>query len=477
MTLRRLSGVDSAFLAAERPGNPLHMMGMVILDPSGFPDGYTFEAFRHLFSQRLADLAPLRRRLLEVPGQLALPFWLEDAPIDLDVHFRRAAVPAPGSPRELATMAAEMAERPLERDRPLWEIVIVEGLEGERLALIAKLHHAMMDGIAGVQLMASLITTSPEYREPPRRSARSEPARVPGPLELLTRSVQWLLREPLRAASAAAHTARSSWERAKTQANEPDAPAPQVRKSWLNVPITKHRTVAYTSLPLGRVKGLAHAGSATVNDVILTVVGGAVREYLEARDVMPDDPLVAAVPMALRTEGDDDKRSNAVTSVSCSLVTDVPNAAVRLRAIRDAMKSRKRSRGSTVGGDLAAWAEVPSPFVFSLLSSAYVDLHIADRIDPPCNLVVSTVPGPPEPLYLFGSRIEAIYPLGPIYAGVALNVTAMSSCDSVDFGLVACRGRMPDLWDLVDALPGALEDLARALDDRPEDTERTSTGG
>jgi diacylglycerol O-acyltransferase len=465
MTLKRLSGIDTAFLAAERPGYPLHMMAVLILDPAEFPGGYSFEAFRDLMSERLDALGPLRRQLVEVPGSLAFPFWLEDAPIDIDLHLRRAAVPSPGGPRELSEMAAEMLERLLDRDRPLWEMVLVEGVEGGKVALLAKLHHAMMDGMAGVKLMASLFATSSELAPAPPRS-KSTLARVPGGLELLARSVPWLMREPLRVANAAAQTARSSWNRSRSAAREPDAPELLVPRSWLNVPITAHRAVAYTHLPLARVKELAHGARATVNDVILTVVAGALRVYLAARDALPDEALVAGVPMAVR--GDDDDRSNAVTSVAVGLATDTQDPAARLYAIRDAMASRKRARGSTVGDDLAAWAEViTSPFVFSLLTEAYIDLHLAERMDPICNLVVSSVPGPPTPLYLFGARLDGIYPLGPIYSGLALNVTAMSAHGSIDFGFVACRGRMPDLWDLVDGLPVALEELADALSTEP----------
>lgn len=473
MTLRRLSGLDTAFLAAERPGNPLHMMGVLILDPSEAPGGYSFETFRDLFSDRLHALKPLRRRLLEVPGRLAFPFWLEDADVDLDLHLRRAAVPAPGGPHEIAAMAAEMLERPLDRDRPLWEMVLVEGVEGGRLALLAKLHHAMMDGLAGVKMMASLLAPTPELLPPPPHSSKREPGRVPGGPELLLRSIPWLLGEPRRVANAASRSARSSWTRAWTSDREPHTPELHVPRSWLNAPITAHRAVGYQSLPLADVKKLAHAAGATVNDVVLTVVAGTLRRYLGARDVLPDEPLVAGVPMAVRGE-QDDERANAVTSVSVSLATDLADPADRLRAIRAAMAGRKRTRGSTLGEDLAAWAEVPSPFVFSLISEAYVDLHIAERMDPICNLIVSDVPGPPEPLYLFGSRVEAIYPLGPIYSGLSLNVTALSCCDSIDFGFVACRGRMPDLWDLVDGLPAALDELAKALGGPAQDAEQTS---
>ncbi len=460
MALERLSGLDSAFLAAERPGNPLHVMGLLILDPTTVPGGYRFEAFREFVAQRLPLLAPLRRRLVEVPGGLAHPYWIDEPAIDLDLHLRRAAVPSPGGPHELAQMAARMMERPLDRSRPLWEMELVEGLAGGRIALLAKIHHAMMDGLAGMKLMASLFSETSAL-EAPRSIAPRAPDQVPSRLRLLADAVPWLARQPWRATRASARTARSLLRRALSARGQPAAPALEVARSWLNVQITPQRAVAYTSLALADLRAVGEPFGATITDVLLALVSGALRRYLAARGVVPSAPLVAAVPIAVR--GQRDERANAVTSTSVSLADDLPDPAARLLQIRDAMAAGKRTRGSSVGEDLAAWANVPPPFVFSLLSDAYLDLHLAERMDPICNLVVSSVPGPPQALHLAGARLVGIHPLGPIYSGVALNVTAIGCADSLDIGLVACRGRMPDLWDLADAIPLALDELAAAV--------------
>jgi WS/DGAT/MGAT family acyltransferase len=201
---------------------------------------------------------------------------------------------------------------------------------------------------------------------------------------------------------------------------------------------------------------------ATVNDVLLAVIAGALHRYLEERGVLPPEPLVAAVPLTIRTD-EDDERSNAVTSVSVSLATDERDPSARLRLIRDAMTARKRRRGHTTGEQLMAWADVPPPFVFSLATRSYVDLGLAQRIDPICNLVVSSVPAPPASLYLGGARLLGIYPLGPIYSGMLLNITAIGCGADLHFGIVGCRKRMPDLWCLADAIPGALAELSESL--------------
>jgi diacylglycerol O-acyltransferase len=462
VALRRLTGVDSAFLAVERPGNYVHMMGLLVLDPSTIPGGYSFEGFRDFLASRLHALPPLRRRLLEVPGGLARPFWADVPPVDVDLdsHLHRAALPSPGGPREVATLAAEMLEQPLDRSRPLWEMVLVEGLDGDRVALLAKIHHAVMDGMAGVKLMASLFGTTPEIAAPPRAApGATDP--LPGRLELLAGAVPWLARQPLRAARAGAQSARAALRRALPGGAAPEAPEVRVPRSWMNVPVSPFRSVAYTSLPLADLRSAGRALDATLNDALLAVVGGALRRYLGERNQLPAESLAAGVPLAIREEDDD--RANAVTSVLVGLGTDEPNPATRLQAIHDAMVTQRRRRRSTLGEELSAWADVPPPFVFSLMTRAYVDLDLEARVDPLCNLIVSSVPGPPEPLYLAGARLDGIYPLGPIYSGVALNVTAMGCGDDMEIGLVACRKRMPDLWDLADGIPVALAELAEAV--------------
>jgi diacylglycerol O-acyltransferase len=470
MSLQRMSGVDSIFLAAERPGHHVHVMGVLILDPSTVPGGYSFQGFRDFAAARLPALTPLRRRLVEVPGGLANPYWTDAGEIDLDHHIRRAAVPSPGGPRELAAMASEMIERPLDRRLPLWEMLLVEGLAGGRVALLAKLSHAMMDGMAGVRLMASLFTTTPELAEPlPARAP--ETRRDPNPLELLAGAVPWLLRRPLRAAGAGLGTARGLLSRALSGRVAAPAPPVQTERCWLNTQLSPTRATAWVTLPLADVRAVGEAADSSVNDVLLAVVGGALRRYAEPRGVLPEAPLVAGVPVALRN---DEERANAVTSVAVGIGTDEPDPAARLRAIRDAMAEKKDRRGSTVGEGLLAWAEVPPPLLLSLVMRAYLDLDLEARFPPICNLVLSNVPGPPESLYLAGARLEAIHPLGPVFSGLALNITAMGCGDGLDVGLVACRRVVPDLWDLADALPEALAELRAALAGAPPRTGRAA---
>jgi diacylglycerol O-acyltransferase len=462
--VRRLSGLDTAFLAAERPGNLLHVMGIVVLDPTSVPGGYSFEGLRAFLEKRLHRVPPLRRRVVEVPGGLARPFWVEEPGLDLDLHLRRAAVPSPGGPRELAAMAAEIHARPLDRSRPLWEIHAVEGLEGGRVAILGKLHHATMDGMAGMRYMASLFSDTAELMEPPPAEA-IEPERVPGRIELLGGSVPWLLGQPLRVARAAALSARTRLRGAWRLGRAPErAPGPSASRTFLNAPTTPHRSVAWLALPLGELREVAREAGATLNDVLLASIGGALRAYLASSGVLPRVPLVAAVPVATRSEGDD--RANALTMSTVSLATDVADPAGRLRVIRRATTASKAGRSRGGADELAVWADVPPPLVMSLAARAYLGLGLADRLPPVCNLLVSSVPGPTVPLYFAGARIVGIHPLGPIYTGMTLNVTAVGGGESLDLGIVGDRGQLPDLWELADAIPAALAELRAVVRQR-----------
>jgi WS/DGAT/MGAT family acyltransferase len=463
MKLRRLTGLDTAFLVAETPGRYLHVMAILVLDPDTVPGGYSFGGFRKFVVDQLPLVPPLRRRLLEVPLGLARPVWAEDPEFEIDHHLRRAAVPEPGTLRELCEMAEEIEERPLDRGRPLWEMVVVEGLRDGNIAILAKLHHSMMDGMAGLRYMAALFTRDPEL-PPPARTAPVPPDPLPGAFDLLNGALPSIAGRPFQAARAGAHTFRllatAAWRRAtdRSAADEDDAP-PTVERSPLNGSISPYRRIACASLPLERVRAVARAGTATVNDVILAVVSGALRSFLERRGTRPRAPLVAAVPVSTRSEGDD--VANAISLFRVSLATHLEDSRARLEAIREATRvAKSKGKGARSGGlvgNVMEWSDVPAPLFFSIATLLYSE--VADRLPPLCNLVVSSVPGPQLPLHLGGARLVGLYPLGPIYEGMALNVTALTCQESVDIGLVACRRALPDLPELESALEAALVDL------------------
>jgi WS/DGAT/MGAT family acyltransferase len=271
----------------------------------------------------------------------------------------------------------------------------------------------------------------------------------------------------LRAARASIGTARrlaSSW-RPRAREAEAEESGVEIRHSWLNAGVSPYRSVAWCSLPLDELRSVGRTHGASINDTLLAVVGSALRRWAEDRFLLPDFPLVASVPIAIRDEGDE--RANAVSAVAVSLGTELRDPVARLESIRDATSVKKRDRGRSVGNEVAAWADVPPPLVFSLMSRAYVDLDLSSRVTPLCNLVVSSVPGPPDALYFCGARLEAIYPMGPVFSGMGLNVTAISCGDRMDVGLVACRKLVPDLRELAEGLADALAELNDASRSSP----------
>lgn len=460
MALRRLTGLDAIFLAGESANNPLHIMAILVLDPTTISGGYSFEGFRDFIVERLHLIPPLRRRLIEVPFGIDRPTWVEEPSIDVDYHIRRAAVPGPGGPQEVAALAAQIQERLLDRSRPLWEMVLVEGLTGGNIGLIAKLSHAMMDGAAGVRMMATLIDAQSEVK-PVEAAPLTEAERVPGSLELIARAIPSIARRPARMARLLAHAAQLQIDLWRSGDGTSDAAELEVPRTMLNARTTSRRAVATASLSLSEIKRIARHAGATVNDVLLAVTAGALRQYLVSRDALPEIPLVAGVPVSTHEEGD--QLANAYTSVFASLETHLEDPAERLRGIARSTGAAKSRQGKVGGGIIQEFADVPPPWVFAAVAALYSKVGIPDLMQPMCNVIVSNVAGPPTDLYFGGARLVDLYPLGPIFDGMALNITVMSIGDTLDLGIVACRDAVPDLWRLADALPASLGELREAV--------------
>jgi diacylglycerol O-acyltransferase len=472
----RLSGIDAAYLAAELPGNHLHLMAILRLDPTSVDGGYSFDRLRTFMQDRLPEIPPLRRRLVEVPFGIDRPRWVETHDIDLDLHIRRAALPTPGSARELAALASEINGRPLDRSRPLWEITVVEGLASGEIALIAKLHHAMMDGMVGVRYLAALLGSDGTRA---KKSGNERPADpVPSDIQLLAEAVPEVLSRPFRLARATGRTLFSLLssrvaEFASGEASEsaavPDAIVPQ---TLFNQRTGPQRTLAYASVPMARVREVCDAADATVNDVVLALVSGAIRRYLADRDALPEESLVAGIPASTHREGDE--LANSYTLLFPTLATDRDDPFERLCVIRDSSRAQKATSrpagngGGSDGADLMSeWVDIPPPWLYGAFAKLYVGSHVIERMDNPFfNLLISSVPVPPIPLTFAGMKVTGIHPLGPIYDGLLLNITALGCADSVDFGLLACRDGVPGVWEIAEAIEESLDELSCAVADR-----------
>ena len=465
--MQRLTGLDATFLYLENRGNLMHVASTAIFDPTTVEGGYSFEKVKEMVNDRLHLLPPFRRRLVEVPFELHHPLWIEDPDFDLDFHLRRAALPAPGGEAELAEFAAEVMGRPLDRSRPLWEMYMVEGLEHGYVASICKVHHAAIDGVSGAELMVNLLDFTPEVAEVPPPDQPWTPDRIPTDFELVTWAMASLARQPLAAAKALRRTTEAAvtLRRRNREPGVVPPPAPfSAPTTSLNRPITPHRRFAFIQASLDDVKMVKNKLGGTVNDVVLATCAGALRSYLQDRGENISDPLVAMVPISVRTEDQQGTMGNRVSSMLTSLATDIDDPVERLRAI-SAGARRAKEQDKAIGAEtLMDWAEFAAPGLAARAARLYSSMKLADRHRPIFNVTISNVPGPDFPLYSAGARMVAYYPMGPIADGGALNITVMSYMGTMCFGLVACRETVPGVWSIAHGLRAALDELLKAAD-------------
>ncbi len=466
--MQRLTGLDAAFLALETPSAHMHVMGVAVVDPSTVPDD-RYDSFhervRALLEARLGLVPPLRRRLVEVPFGLNVPTWIEDPDFDLDYHLRRAALPAPGGPQELAAFAADVAGRPLDRRKPLWEAYVVEGLEHGHQAFVTKIHHSLIDGVAGVAILAALFDMARDAPlEPLEQPDEWEPDHLPTEAEMFGRAIVAAAERPVKMARAVMNSVPGlvrAVRRARDESLDVALPLTAPRLS-MNRTITAHRVIAFSSVSLADVKAVKNALGVSVNDVVLAVTAGALRSYLERREELPDKPLIASIPASARSDDDADKFGNRVSSMFASLPVEIADPVERVQSVARSMSGAKGVHEEVGASTLQDWAEVAGPALFSRASRAYSRMRFAERLRPVINLVVSNVPGPPWPLYFAGAQLVAIHPLGPIFDDCGLNATVISYLDHMDFGFLGCRELLPDIDVLANCVPEALNELKKA---------------
>ncbi|HEX2851016.1 MAG TPA: wax ester/triacylglycerol synthase family O-acyltransferase [Acidimicrobiales bacterium] len=463
--MQRLSGLDATFLYLETAHNHMHVAGVYVFDPSTVPGGYSFEKVKELVESRLDLLPPFRRRLVEIPFALHHPLWIEDPDFDLDFHIRRAALPSPGGERELAEFAAEVTSRQLDRSKPLWEMYVVEGLENGMIATVTKVHHAAIDGVSGAELMVALLDLQPEPAETPAPETPWKPDRIPTDAELVGFAMASLARQPLLAAKTARRTAEAllTLRRRNREPGVNPPPAPfSAPNTSINNAVTPHRRVGLGRVSLEDVKAVKNALGGTVNDVVLAICAGALRSYFDAKGEELEGPLVAMVPVSVRTEDLKGTMGNQVSAMFVSLATDIDDPVERLHAITESTRGAKEQDKAIDAQALTNWTEFAAPALAARAARLYSNMKLADRHRPIFNVTISNVPGPNFPLYSAGSRMVAAYPLGPIADGGALNMTVMSYLDSMFFGLNACREAVPAVWDIASGVEEALDDLLKA---------------
>ena len=490
--MRQLTSLDAQFIAMETPRTFGHVSGFAIYDPSTAPGGrVALEDVTGMLEQRLHLLPPFKWRLVEVPFGLDYPYWIEDPDFSLDFHVRETAVAPPGGRHQLAEQVARIVARPLDRSRPLWELYLIHGLEGDRIGMLTKVHHAAVDGMSGAEIMSIILDLSPAGRDVPPPEAESSGDRVPGGVEMLGRGLLGLPRQPLRAAlglpsvlsglegvdiyrtlpgvgtvsRAARRLTRGNRDGGVLEGGSVRAP-----RTRFNGRVSAHRRFAFGSLSLAKVKAIKNELGVTVNDVVMAICAGALRDTLIDFGELPDEPLVAMIPVSVRSEEEMGTFGNRVSAMIVPIPTDEPDPRKRLMRVHDAMRSAKE-RHSALPADLLQDAShfVP-PALLARSNRVIAQLAGVERFRPAINLTISNVPGPQLPLFCAGAKLEANYPVSVITDGVGLNITVLSYMGHLDFGIVADREQIDDIWPLLDRLCHSLEELDEAVCGKPAAT-------
>jgi diacylglycerol O-acyltransferase / wax synthase len=447
-----MSPTDSVFLLTESREHPMHVGGLQLFEPpEGAGPEFVREAAAALAANR--EFQPtFRKRPAWVVGGLANVAWAYDDAddVDIDYHLRRSALASPGRVRELLELTSRLHSSLLDRHRPLWETYFVEGLNDGRFALYSKFHHSLIDGVSVLKLMQRTLSTDAD--DPELRAIWSLPRRH----RISADRSRWQTLRQL--AGSVAAFVPSTWSLARAALVEQQLTLPfAAPRTMLNVPIGGARRVAAQSWSLDRIKSIKQAAGVTVNDVVLAMCSGALRYYLFEQHALPDTPLVAMVPVSLRTKEEADSGGNMVGSILCNLATDVEDPATRLETIGESMRGNKK-----------VFSELPRLQAFALSAFLIAPLGLSalpgfvSSAPPPFNIVISNVPGPTEPMYWGGARLDGNYPLSIALDGQALNITMTNNAGNIDFGLVGCRRSVPHLQRLLGHLESSLKDLERA---------------
>ncbi len=464
--MRRLAGLDTAFLYGETPAWHMHVSALLIADPSTAPGGFSFDRVREITKERLPLLPQFRWKLQEVPLGLDRPGWVEEPDFDVDHHIRHIAVPAPGGPNELGDLVGDLVSYKLDRAKPLWEMWMIEGLEHGYVAVLTKIHHAIIDGVSGAGLAQIILDLEPD--PPPVEITAVESLhdqRVPGVAEMLAVATGQALLRPWRIARYSGQLIAQGLALAGFARRQSAAPLPfQAPRVSFNAELTPHRRYATASVPLSRVKALKDAYGVKLNDVVLALCATALRNYLSGRGELPDQPLIAQVPVSVRSEDDNDPGTK-VAAMFASLATNIEDPVLRLEAIYESTRNAKEMRQALEAHKIMGLTDTTPPGLISIAARMYTAAGLDAHIPPPFNLIISNVPGPPFPLYMAGAKLLSLTPMGPLLYGSGLNITVISYIDQLEFGFLACSELVPDVWSIANGIELALEELEKAAPD------------
>ena len=471
--MKQLSGLDASFLYFETGQMPMHIGSLAIYDQSTAPGGRVgFKDILKYFEDRLHEARAFRQRLIRVPMSFDHPYWIEDPDFDLEFHIRHIALPKPGDWRQLCIQAARLHARPLDTSRPLWEAYVIEGLDNvpgipaNSFALVTKFHHAAIDGVSGAEIAAAFHDLSPDNKatEP---ETFWEPDSFPTNLELLGRTGLNLVKAPFEFAKFLSRTAPAAIRLTKGLMSNDVRFSLKVPRTRFNGTVSPHRVFDGRTFSLAQIKAIKDTvPGATVNDVVVSFCGGALRKYLLAKNELPKESLVAMAPVSVRSDKEKRSAGNLVSSMSLPVRSDIEDPLERLAAVHEESKNAKKFT-QTLGASLLTEAAnfLPSTTT-GLLARGYGRYGLAERIPPVYNTVITNVPGVNVPLYSMGSRMVANFGLGPVVHGVGLFQPVIGYNGQITVSAVSCREMMPDPAFYCDCLQAAFDELsAQALGD------------
>jgi len=470
MAPEQLSGLDAIFLHAESARTPMHIGACAIYDPSSAPGGEVrLKDILKFVDDRTHRAKTFRQKLKQVPLDFDRPYWVNDPDFDVEFHIRHIALPQPGDWRQLCIQVARLHARPLDLSKPLWEFTVIEGLDNVpnipkgSYAIVSKVHHCAIDGASGVEMSQAIHSLSPEDEIGDDETV-CEPARHVGTLELIARANFNNLVKPFQALMHAGRMAPGALKYAAGLKREDiKLFGSSIPRTRFNGTVSGHRVFETLSMNLADIKKIRQDfKGVTVNDAILAIVGGALRRYLQSKDELPEDSLVAMAPVSVRTKGEKRALGNEVSALSIALGTHIADPLERLQFTHQKAVRSKEVSNAVGAREMSEVSKLAPAMISGISARLYSRLGLANQISPIFNTVVTNVPGPPVPLYMAGARMVNSFALGPVMDSMGLFHGVTSYCGEICITVTACREMLPDPAFYGECLQASFEEMLEA---------------
>ncbi len=453
--MQQLSGLDAAFLNLETGPVYGHVSSLGIYDSSTADQPLTAAVLRERMMSRIHKLPMFRRKLVTVPLGLDQPYWCDDDEFDINAHIFDVGISAPGTRQQLNEVVSRLVAKPLDRSRPLWEMAVINGLEDGKTALLATVHHSVIDGGSGNDVNAILLDMAPnaDQTNPPPKPWH--PEAPPDGMKLLTSAVTTNALRPFKAVKSGLSVTRQLLKQTPTLASMVPSMASRGTsvlgpRTPFNVKPTNRRIFVPFQISLDEVKTIKKAVGATINDVVMAECAGGLRSWLMARGELPDQPLTASIPVSIRDESQKGAMGNQVSMIVTDLPTDVADPLERIKAVHESMKVAKEMHDALPVATIIGFSDFATPAISAAAARAAQRANFTSGVMP--NVTISNVPGAQWKMYLCGAELEEFYPVSMIVDGQAMNITLFSYDGHLDFGLVSCPHAVPDLQSLADAI-------------------------